>query len=135
MAGSVSTVGNNGLLQASEMMKSSGLDRTAFLRLLVTELTYQDPMAPLENKEFIAQLAQFSSLEAMENMAIGFDTLARVSNWTYAVSLIGKEIVGVGPDGEDVEGLVVSAAIEDGDVVVNLDQGISVAVSTIKEVR
>ncbi len=134
MAG-VSAVSSDGSLNASQIMKSSGLDRTAFLRLLVTELTYQDPMAPLENKEFIAQLAQFSSLEAMENIAHGFGTLARVSNWTYAVSLIGKEIVGVGPDGEDVEGLVVSAGIEDGKVTVNLDQGVSVAVSTIKEVR
>lgn len=48
--------------------KSDSLDKDAFLNLLVTQLKNQDPLNPMEDKEFIAQMAQFSSLEQMKNM-------------------------------------------------------------------
>ena len=44
------------------------LDKDAFLRLLTTQLANQDPLNPMEDREFIAQLAQFSSLEQMQNL-------------------------------------------------------------------
>lgn len=47
---------------------SSALDKDAFLRLLVTQLSNQDPLSPMEDREFIAQMAQFSSLEQMQNL-------------------------------------------------------------------
>lgn len=48
--------------------QSSDLDKDAFLRLLVTQLQNQDPLSPMEDREFIAQMAQFSSLEQMQNL-------------------------------------------------------------------
>lgn len=48
--------------------KNTDLDKDAFLRLLTTQLANQDPLNPMEDKEFIAQLAQFSSLEQMQNL-------------------------------------------------------------------
>lgn len=47
---------------------SNDLDKDAFLRLLTTQLANQDPLNPIEDREFIAQLAQFSSLEQMQNL-------------------------------------------------------------------
>ncbi len=48
--------------------KKNDLDKDAFLRLLTTQLANQDPLNPIEDREFIAQLAQFSSLEQMQNL-------------------------------------------------------------------
>ena len=44
------------------------LDRDAFMRLLVTQLEHQDPLEPVQNEEFVAQLATFSSLEQLESL-------------------------------------------------------------------
>jgi len=52
------------------------LGKDAFLKILMTQLQNQDPMNPMEDKDFIAQMAQFSTLEQMTNMASSFDKLA-----------------------------------------------------------
>lgn len=67
-------------------VNNNDLDREAFLRLLVTQLQHQDPLNPMENHEFIAQLAQFSSLEQMQN-------LNNNSVRSQAFQLVGREIV------------------------------------------
>ena len=48
--------------------RATGLDRNAFLQLLVTQMSHQNPLSPQADGEFIAQLAQFSSLEQLTNM-------------------------------------------------------------------
>ncbi len=48
------------------------LDENAFLRLLTAQLSNQDPLSPMEDKEFIAQLAQFSALEQIQNLNTNF---------------------------------------------------------------
>ncbi|MCR5775015.1 MAG: hypothetical protein K6G42_08020 [Lachnospiraceae bacterium] len=64
---------------------NNDLDKQAFLKLLVAQMKYQDPMQPTENTEYVSQLAQFSSLEAMNNMGTSVD-LQRAN------SLIGKVV-------------------------------------------
>lgn len=58
---------------ATENRTSNDLDKDAFLRLLTTQLSHQDPLNPMEDREFIAQLAQFSSLEQMQNLNQNFE--------------------------------------------------------------
>jgi flagellar basal-body rod modification protein FlgD len=57
--------------------RATGLNRDAFLQLLVTQLTHQSPLAPQADGEFIAQLAQFSSLEQLTTMN---STLTRMAD-------------------------------------------------------
>ena len=78
---------------------STALDKDDFLQLLVTQLQHQDPLNPLDDKEFIAQLAQFSSLEQMNNIASGIGTLndtVSKQDSLSAVSYIGKSVVAAG---------------------------------------
>lgn len=71
-------------------------DREAFLRLLVTQLTHQDPLAPSDPTEFVSQLAQFSSLEQLVSVNNSIEVLAlSQSSATSAqmVSFVGKDVV------------------------------------------
>ena len=58
---------------------SSGMDKEAFLQLLVAQMKYQDPLEPTSNTEYIAQYAQFSQVEQMQNMSNSMD-LQRASS-------------------------------------------------------
>jgi flagellar basal-body rod modification protein FlgD len=84
------------LKAASGTSPSQELDKDAFLQLLVTQLSYQNPLEPLENTEFIAQLAQFSSLEQMQNIATGMNLLTlsqTAATNSSMVNLIGKRVI------------------------------------------
>jgi len=74
-----------------------------FLQLLVTQLRYQDPMSPEDPKDFVAQLAQFSSLEqqmntnqSLQDMGKIFQTLTASQDMAQGVSLLGKTVSGAG---------------------------------------
>jgi len=75
------------------------LDKDDFLQLLVTKLTHQDPMKPMEDEAFVAELAQFSSLEQLQNLntslenSLQWDYLqTQTINNTMATALIGRGV-------------------------------------------
>ncbi len=68
------------------------LGKDDFLKILITQLQHQDPTNPMQDKEFIAQMAQFSSLEQMTNMASSFGKLSSVLNSSEAQSLLGRNV-------------------------------------------
>lgn len=83
----------NGMNAGPQRKESLGKDD--FLKLLVTQLTQQDPLNPQDGTQFVAQLAQFTSLERLTNMEKGLDNVALASaatNSTMAVSFIGKTV-------------------------------------------
>ena len=67
------------------------LGKDAFLKLLIAELSNQDPLNPMEDREFISQMATFSSLEQMQNMNKTLDSMAEANKFS-AVNYIGKAV-------------------------------------------
>ncbi|MCM1193312.1 MAG: flagellar hook capping protein [Butyrivibrio sp.] len=80
----VETSSQNSLKNKSKT-SNNGMDKDAFLQLLVAQMQYQDPLEPTSNTEYISQYAQFSQVEQMQNMAASTD-LARAS------SLVGEQV-------------------------------------------
>ena len=80
---------DNKVLTAAEMLPKNAsngeLGKDDFLKLFVAQLQHQDPMSPMENAEFIGQMASFSSLEQMSN-------LAAANERTNAIGLIGRTV-------------------------------------------
>ncbi|WP_319561871.1 flagellar hook assembly protein FlgD [Marispirochaeta sp.] len=68
------------------------LDKDDFLKILLTQLTHQDPTEPMKDKEFIAQMAQFSTLEQMTNMASSFTQLSGVMASAKAMNTLGHQV-------------------------------------------
>jgi flagellar basal-body rod modification protein FlgD len=68
------------------------LGKEDFLKLLIVQLENQDPTSPLEDKEFISQMAQFSSLEQMTEMNRTLSNLIMNYKLSLASSLLGKEV-------------------------------------------
>lgn len=122
-------------------LPSQQLGKDSFMALLVTQLKNQDPLQPTANDEFVAQLAQFSSLEQMEvvnenlvALAILQQGNALLGQLTSASGLIGQEIRYTSPvDGSAVTGTVDSVRIED-DVAMLRVGDTSVPLSAVTEV-
>ncbi len=82
----------NKKLAVNGRQPSQQLGKDDFLKILVTQLSNQDPTSPMENTEFIAQMAQFSSLEQMTNMSQNFEKLTSMINVSEAASMLGKNV-------------------------------------------
>ncbi len=81
----------------NKRVSKDALDKDDFLKILITQLSHQDPTAPMQDKEFIAQMAQFSSLEQMTNMSNQFSQLSGMLQSGQAISMIGRNVeIGVG---------------------------------------
>jgi flagellar basal-body rod modification protein FlgD len=118
---STSTSSTSSSSSTSKIGEAAGLGKDDFMQLLIAQLKNQDPMKPTDDTQFIAQLAQFSSLEATNKMS---DTLAELSNAQMlgqAAAMIGKTVSAKLTDGTTVTGTVTQVNMVDSKakVVVN----------------
>ena len=119
---------------------SQTLMKDDFLKLFIAQLKNQDPLSPVDDSQFLAQLAQFSSLEQMSNVAKSVEDLNQNMTMLTSQSLlvqgaamIGKEAVGIDGDGQEVSGLIssvkwngASLQVAIGDKMINLENIIEV---------
>ncbi len=95
---------------------TQSLGKDEFLKLLLTELRYQDALDPMKDKEFIAQMAQFSSVEQMVNLTNSFTAFAAESKRGAALDLLGKRVTSIDANtGEEISGIATSAKFEKND--------------------
>jgi len=108
------------------------MGRDAFLRLLITQLQFQDPLSPMDDRDFIAQLAQFSALQEMQNMT-------QMLGHSQAFSMVGNIIHAVhfnetANRTDEVLGVVTSVVLRNGQPFLEIDGDRTVPLSAVREV-
>jgi len=123
----------NKVLNAGKTTAVGGeMGKDEFLKILIAQLSHQDPTQPLQDKEFIAQMAQFSSLEQMTNVASEIQKVAALLAKGQAVSLLGR-MVEIVAGSQVVEGTV--EEVSGGDFPQILVNGLFYDASQVQRVR
>ena len=110
--------------QSESQTSESAADKDMFMRLLLAQIENQDPLKPTDQTDFVAQLAQFSSLEGIQNLASTVEDIGSVyrsSQALQATALVGREVlvsgqVGYLESGGEISGMI-EAGQASGDVV------------------
>src|SRR5699024_5806741 len=129
--------------QQKNRAPSAELGKDEFIKILMTQLQNQDPLNPMEDKDFISQMATFSSLEQTMNMADAMDRLVKSQSVSPVIQfshMIGKEVTYREDDedsGEKKEetSKVIAVSQKDDQAILELENGRSVHVDHILKVE
>ena len=80
------------MTDAIDPTQSSGVNQADYLKLFMQELTYQDPLKPIDNREFMSQMAQFSALQAAQSTSESVDQLVSMTSANQSLMLLGKQV-------------------------------------------
>jgi len=97
----------------SAALRTAGLGQEDFLKVLLAQFQFQDPLKPLDNQEFIAQIAQFTNLELTRQQGDRADSLLTIQSATQAIGLIGKNVEVRTANGSEI-GSVTTITFRDG---------------------
>lgn len=104
----------------SNSIPASALGQDDFLKILLTQLTYQDPLKPLDNQEFIAQMAQFSALEQSRQLNEKMDQLLTAQAANQSFGLIGKRVQFANTSGQLTDGTVSAVKFTNGQALLSV---------------
>ena len=111
----------------SATTSSNALGEADFLMLLITELANQDPLDPMDDREFIAQMAQLNTLSETTQLNENIRTMQMLQ----AASLVGRTVEAVGPNGEEVEGTVTEVWFVDSEAYLSIDGEVAVSLDYV----
>ena len=138
-ATSATQVNANSSLQSSQTA-ANVLNADDFMQILLTQLTHQNPLEPMDNAEMTTQFSQLNSLQQLRDINAGMEKLAASNQVIYLASLIGKSVKVNRPDGKVLEGVVEEVFTEKdnpqlriGSQKVSLDDVIEVKDGTVVE--
>lgn len=129
--------------QDSDRNPSPELGKEEFIKILMTQLQNQDPLDPMDDKEFISQMATFSTLEQTMNIAGSIDELVQSQQISPVIKyshMIGKEVIypifdeETGHEEGEGTSIVVAVSQEDGWAVLELENGEKIFADTIKHI-
>ncbi len=99
----------------------TGLGEDAFMQLLLAQMRNQDPLKPMEDQDFMAQLAQFNSLNQLTQMSKTLDELVKSQALSQGSALIGKTVSGMASDGSTITGVVSGLQLSGGSITLEID--------------
>jgi flagellar basal-body rod modification protein FlgD len=114
-------------------LASSVFDGDAFMKLLLTQLRYQDPMNPMKDQEFMAQLAQMNTLSEMQKLNTNIEAMSETQSLTQGASLIGKAVQASTDSGDPTYGVVQAVRVQGNKVLLDLGQS-TVALDDVQAV-
>jgi flagellar basal-body rod modification protein FlgD len=121
-------------METSGISSSNELGRDQFITLLVAQLQNQDPLEPVTNEDFVAQLAQFSSLEGIERLNASFSDVLALQNLTQGANLIGHTATYRDPvTNAETQGTIEAYRVDEGSIQVVIN-GQPVAIGLVTEV-
>ena len=92
---SISSIGSSSAGSTQQSSGSGQLGKDQFLKLLMTQLSHQDPLSPMDSQAFVAQLAQFANVEQLQGMNARMDTMVlgqAAANQVGAANLVGRQV-------------------------------------------
>jgi flagellar basal-body rod modification protein FlgD len=133
---STKTVGAGAITGSSAVSnKNASLDKDGFLKLFVAQLQHQDPSSPMDSNESMQQMASFSTVEQMTNMAETNAKIATSLTTSSAVGLIGRTVNYIDADGVTQTGKVERVATsKDGQASLTIAGKAGIDPSSISEV-
>ncbi len=111
----ISKVNYSGASQENHRVPERELGKNAFFQILAAQLQFQDPLSGGDNTQYIAQLAQFSSLEQMQNLNSSIQAMMQFQHAQYGSQLIGKNVKLIHGD-EIIEGIVDRVRLTNGEI-------------------
>ncbi len=118
------------VLAAANRAHKTSLGVDDFLKLLTVQLQHQDPMKPMEDAEFMGQMAQFAALEQTKELANSFSEFTKLQNLNSVQQFLGKTVVVTKDDGTTDRGVVSEVALVGSDPQVYVN-GVKYSMSSI----
>jgi flagellar basal-body rod modification protein FlgD len=112
----------------------SALSSEEFMKIIFTELTNQDPLAPNQTKDLLQQVSTIRSIESDLSLTDKLDDLVKQNQIASSSSLVGKFIAGRSDTGAKVAGLVGSVTVTDDGAILNLGNNIKVPLDQVEQI-
>ena len=130
----------NALSSTNESVSRSTLSQNDFIKLFMTELSFQDPLEPINNREFLAQMAQFTNLEQARLTNDNISNLVAINSTLQSLNIIGKQVEVTTNAGTTVTGVVSAVNFSTEGSLLNIKQPdgsflTDIKLSQIKTVR
>ncbi|MGW8276369.1 flagellar hook assembly protein FlgD [Xanthomonas axonopodis] len=100
---SIGAIVNNG---SSSAQSNNTIDQDGFIKLFLSQLQFQDPLEPVDNREFLAQLAQFSNLEQSRQLSLNSEGALSMNATSQGLSLLSRRIEVTQASGNTATGVV-----------------------------
>jgi len=134
MANTINTpVGASAPSSTASPTKSATETKDTFLKLLVAQLKYQNPMSPTDGTQFLQQTAQFTMVEKLEDIAKQSADLLTAQHNTEATAMLGRHVSATDANGKDITGIVTGMKITASGPSLKVG-GVDIALGSVTEV-